>query len=92
MLEIEVLCQNYGVQTLYALGGACEGEVADEEEIDFLIDFNGLSYNSAMIQRYKVAHLLEKVLQHKIEVKIKSEIQVLGNGATRRILLYKKMK
>ncbi len=93
LLEIEVLCQNYQVSSLYAIGNTCKDEVDEELVLDLLIDFNGLSKEKEMEQTFRMTYLLEKVFQHKVELIRWKDAEYLGflnEENPSRILLYKK--
>lgn len=66
--EIIVLCQNYAVKSLYAIGDICKDNFEDDQEIDFLIDFVDKNKEQLTDRLYQMAFLFEKVLQHKVEV------------------------
>lgn len=91
--EIEVLCQNYQVKSLYVIGKACEEDFSSDQEIDFLIDFNGLPKEMEMERSYKITYLLEKVFQHKVELiqwKDAEYLGILNKENPSKILLFKK--
>lgn len=66
--EIIVLCQNYSVKSLYAIGEICTNNFKDDQEIDFLIDFANVQKDQLTDKLYHMAFLFEQVLQHKVEV------------------------
>ena len=66
--EMVVLCQNYNIKSLYAVGEICDKEFDDHNEIGLLIDFNSLPEEQFINKMYQMTFLFEKVLQHKIEL------------------------
>lgn len=66
--EITILCQNYNVKSLYAIGKICSDNFEDDCEIDFLIDFTNVQKDQLTDKLYHMAFLFEQVLQHKVEV------------------------
>ena len=91
--EIVILCQNYQVKSLYAIGKSCEEDFTSNHEIDFLIDFVGLSEEMEMERTYKITYLLEKVFQHKVELIRWNDAEYLGilnEDSLSKILLFKK--
>jgi len=93
LVEIEVLCQNYQVKSLYASGKVCEEDVSGEQEIDLLVDFNGLPKEMEIERSYKMTYLLEEVFQHKVELIRWNNAEYLGvlnEESFSKILLFKK--
>ncbi len=91
--EIEVLCQNYQVQSLYAIGKTCNEEVSSEQVVDLLIEFEGLNTEREVEQTYRVTYLLEKVFQHRVKLirwKDAEYFGILNEENPSKILLYKK--
>ena len=66
--EITILCQNYNVKSLYALGKVCSNDFNDYNEIDFLIDFRDVKKEQLIDRTFHMAFMLESVLQHKVEL------------------------
>ncbi len=93
MEEIQVLCQNYHVESLYAIGHSVEDEISGEQVLDLLIDFNGLTKDKEMEQTFRMKYLLEKVFQHKVNLIKWLEAEYLGvlnEENPTQILLFKK--
>jgi predicted nucleotidyltransferase len=91
--EIQVLCQNYQVESLYAIGHSVEDEISGEQVLDLLIDFNGLTTDKEIEQTFRMTYLLEKVFQHKVNLIRWIEAEYLGflnEENPTRILLFKK--
>lgn len=91
--EIQILCQNYHVQSLFAIGTVCEDEVSGEQIVDLLIDFNGLSAQEEIEQTFRMTYLFEQVFQHKVELIRWKEAEYLGilnEDNPERTLLYEK--
>lgn len=91
--EIEILCQNYQVQSLYAIGKVCEDEISGEQVVDLLIDYIGLNAQQEMELTFRMTYLFEKVFQHKVHLIRWKEAEyfgILNEEDPRRILLYKK--
>jgi uncharacterized protein len=66
--EIEKLCQEYDVKTLYVFGSVCTDHFNDNSDMDFLISFKDISIEKYTDNYFEIHYKLEDLFNRKIDL------------------------
>jgi predicted nucleotidyltransferase len=66
--EIERLCIQHKVRTLYAFGSVVSGELTDQRDIDFIVDFEAIDLKKYADNYFDLKFSLQDILSRPIDL------------------------
>ena len=73
--DINKLCYNHSVKTLYVFGSVLTNSLNSESDIDFLVEFLPINSKEYADNYYDLKYSLERVLNRKIDLLEKTAIK-----------------
>ncbi len=66
--ELEKICKKYNVKELYLFGSAVSGDLSDDSDLDFIVEFDRQDYEEAFDQFMDFKQELEQLLDRKVDL------------------------
>ncbi len=66
--ELEKICKRYNVKELYLFGSAVSGELTEDSDLDFIVEFDRQGYEGAFDQFMDFKNELERILDREVDL------------------------
>jgi len=66
--ELQRLCEEYDVQTMYVFGSATSGDFKESSDIDILISFKEIPFDKYTDNYFELHEKLEKLFNRKVDL------------------------